>query len=110
LSTGPDSRRSSPLPCGIPSTRSTRTTSASSLFAIRSAQLAPTLPAPTTVTLLRMNFQGIDSAGACQAKWGVGLVSYFLFVLFLYSLCSGARSYPLSDPDRWQGPPNACDG
>src|SRR5947209_7328820 len=47
---GPDSRMSRPLPCGTPSTTSTRTTSASSLSAMRTAQLAPTLPAPMTVT------------------------------------------------------------
>src|SRR5579871_3328028 len=44
---------SSPFPCGTPSTTSTRTTSASSLSAIRSAQFAPTFPAPTTVTFFR---------------------------------------------------------
>src|SRR5580700_7400340 len=57
-STGPDSSRSSPLPCGTPSTTSTSTTSANSLPAIRSAQFAPTFPAPTTVTFFRMNSQG----------------------------------------------------
>src|ERR1700734_2832224 len=57
-STGPDSSRSSPLPCGTPSTTSTSTTSANSLPAMRSAQFAPTFPAPTTVTFFRMNFQG----------------------------------------------------
>src|SRR5437868_173354 len=41
------------LPCGTPSTTSISTTSASSLSAMRSAQLAPTLPAPTTVTFFR---------------------------------------------------------
>src|ERR1035441_3439538 len=51
--TGPDWSRSSPLPCGTPSTTSTRTTSASSLSAMRTAQFAPTLPAPTTVTFFR---------------------------------------------------------
>src|SRR5215472_2254026 len=44
---------SRPFPCGTPSTTSTRTTSASSLSAMRTAQLAPTFPAPTTVTLFR---------------------------------------------------------
>src|ERR1700691_5873327 len=44
---------SNPLPCGTPSTTSTRTTSASSLSAIRKAQFAPTFPAPTTVTFFR---------------------------------------------------------
>src|ERR1019366_6818082 len=51
--TGPDWSRSSPLPCGTPSTTSTRTTSASSMSAMRTAQLAPTLPAPITVTFFR---------------------------------------------------------
>src|SRR6202012_4840383 len=37
----------------MPSTTSTRTTSASSLSAMRTAQFAPTLPAPTTVTFFR---------------------------------------------------------
>src|ERR1039458_10488932 len=41
------------LPWGPPSTASTSTTSASSLFAIHTAQFAPTFPAPTTVTFLR---------------------------------------------------------
>src|SRR5215204_1774589 len=41
---------SRPFPCGTPSTTSTKTTSASSLSAMRTAQFAPTLPAPTTVT------------------------------------------------------------
>src|SRR5579875_24677 len=45
---------SSPLPWGTPSTTSTSTTSASSLAAIFCAVLAPTLPAPTTVTFLRI--------------------------------------------------------
>src|SRR5574338_1194969 len=51
--TGAASARSSPLPCGSPSTMSTRTTSARPASAIRWAVVAPTLPAPTTVTLLR---------------------------------------------------------
>src|SRR6266545_3705800 len=45
--------RSSALPCGIPSMMSTRTTSHSSLATSQWAQVAPTLPAPTTVTLYR---------------------------------------------------------
>src|ERR1700728_3411175 len=53
-STGADSSISSPLPCGTPSTTSTRTTSANSFAAIFWAVLAPTLPAPTTVTFLRI--------------------------------------------------------
>src|SRR5579871_728726 len=51
--TGPDCSKSRPLPCGTPSTTSTKTTSASSFSAIRNPQLAPTLPAPTTVTFFR---------------------------------------------------------
>src|SRR6185295_13038783 len=47
------SARSRPLPCGSPSTMSTSTTSASPASAIRWAVVAPTLPAPMTVTLLR---------------------------------------------------------
>ena len=45
---------SSPLPCGMPSMMSTRTTSASSRSAILCASVAPTFPAPTTVTFLFM--------------------------------------------------------
>ena len=45
---------SRPLPCGMPSTMSMRTTSASSLSASRWARVAPTFPAPTTVTFLFM--------------------------------------------------------
>ncbi len=52
-STGPASRRSSPLPCGTPSTTSTITTSASRVSAIRCTRVAPTWPAPTTVTFFR---------------------------------------------------------
>src|SRR5580765_4597793 len=48
------SSRSSALPWGIPSTTSIRTTSASSLAAIQCAAVAPTLPAPTILTFLRM--------------------------------------------------------
>src|SRR3989442_748462 len=43
---------SRPLPWGIPSTMSMRTTSASSWSTRRWARVAPTLPAPTTVTFL----------------------------------------------------------
>src|SRR5277367_5784034 len=70
-STGPDSSRSSPLPCGTPSTTSTSTTSANSLPAMRSAQLAPTFPAPTTVTFLRMKLQGriMQRVLSSQAPW-----------------------------------------
>src|SRR3974390_3465705 len=50
---GPDCNKSRPLPCGTPSITSTKTTSASSFSAMRSPQLAPTLPAPTTVTFFR---------------------------------------------------------
>ena len=41
------------MPCGRPSTMSTRTTSARPASAMRWAVVAPTLPAPMTVTLLR---------------------------------------------------------
>src|SRR5947207_9492425 len=51
-SIGADSYWSSALPCGTPSMTSTRTTvRASSFSARRCAAVAPTLPAPTTVTL-----------------------------------------------------------
>src|SRR5208337_3341568 len=50
------SSRSRPLPCGTPSTTSTSTTSASSLAAIQCAAVAPTLPAPITLTFFRMLF------------------------------------------------------
>src|SRR5262249_3759008 len=46
---------SSPLPCGTPSTTSTRTTSPNSFDARFTAQLAPTLPPPTTVIFWRIS-------------------------------------------------------
>src|ERR1700760_3543922 len=54
FSIGKASSKSSPLPCGTPSTTSTSTTSASSLAAIQCAAVAPTLPAPTMVTFFRI--------------------------------------------------------
>src|SRR6266545_1961862 len=51
--TGAASARSRPLPWGRPSTMSTRTTSARPASAMRWAVVAPTFPAPMTVTLLR---------------------------------------------------------
>ena len=47
---GAASARSSALPCGRPSTMSTSTTSARPASAMRCAVVAPTLPAPMTVT------------------------------------------------------------
>src|SRR5512140_1902413 len=48
---------SSPLPCGRPSTMSTRTTSfAKALSTIRCAAVAPTFPAPTTVIFMGFPF------------------------------------------------------
>src|SRR6266850_8328248 len=47
---------SRPLPCGMPSTMSMRATSHSSLSASRWASVAPTFPAPTTVTFLFISF------------------------------------------------------
>src|SRR5579862_6807140 len=64
---GMASSRSSALPCGMPSTTSTRTTSASSLDAIQWAAVAPTLPAPTMLTFLR-----IVSILLVQQRSGVG--------------------------------------
>ena len=49
--TGPDSNRSNALPCGMSSTTSNSTTSAYPRSKMRCAVVAPTLPAPTTVTL-----------------------------------------------------------
>src|SRR5665213_1396347 len=46
--------KSSALPCGTPSTTSTKTISASSLAAIQCAVVAPTLPAPTIDTFFRI--------------------------------------------------------
>jgi len=43
--------KSKDLPCGVPSTISTKTTSANSFAAIQCAAVAPTFPAPTTVIL-----------------------------------------------------------
>src|ERR1700761_4473791 len=69
FSIGMASRRSSALPCGIPSATSIRTTSASSLAAIQCAAVAPTFPAPTIVTFLRMSLLYVFAlrfaAGAC---------------------------------------------
>src|SRR5215472_4885782 len=48
------SSKSSPFPWGMPSRTSIRTTFASSLEEIQWAAVAPTLPAPTMVTFLRM--------------------------------------------------------
>src|SRR5277367_5472128 len=54
FSIGIASSRSSPLPCGTPSTTSISTTSASSFEAIQCAAVAPTFPAPTIVTFFRI--------------------------------------------------------
>src|SRR5262249_20818661 len=74
---------SRPLPCGTPSTTSTSTTSPSSLYARFTAQLAPTLPPPTTVILLRISYRlyhsiqrvphiGFEKRGAiCAARAGL---------------------------------------
>ena len=61
-STGAASARSKALPCGTPSTISTRTTSPSSLAASQCAAVAPTLPAPTTVIFFRapISFSSFD--------------------------------------------------
>src|SRR5207248_2612920 len=48
------SSRSRAFPCGTPSIMSISTTSASSLEAIQCAAVAPTLPAPTIETFLRI--------------------------------------------------------
>src|SRR3954452_24057216 len=53
-STGADSIMSSALPVASSAATSIITTSARSAWAISCAQVAPTLPAPTTVTLYRM--------------------------------------------------------
>src|SRR5436305_194237 len=53
-STGADSIMSSALPVASSAATSTITTSARSAWAISWAQVAPTLPAPTTVTLYRI--------------------------------------------------------
>src|SRR5882724_5002264 len=55
FSMGIDSSRSNPLPCGTPSTMSTRTISASSFEAIQWAAVAPTFPEPTMETFFRMS-------------------------------------------------------
>src|SRR5690242_9229801 len=59
-SIGADCHWSSPLPCGIPSAMSTRTTTfASSFSAMRCAVVAPTFPAPTTVILLTIDARDV---------------------------------------------------
>ena len=59
FSTGAASVRSSALPWGTPSTMSTKTTSHKSFSARRWAVVAPTLPAPTTVTFLSITLSFI---------------------------------------------------
>src|SRR5687768_5428280 len=54
-STGVASMMSRPLPCGMPSRMSMRTTSLISRSARRCARVAPTFPPPTTVTFRFMN-------------------------------------------------------
>src|SRR5579872_6054435 len=65
------------FPIGTPSTTSTRTTSASSLKARFSAQLAPTLPPPTTVTFLRIEFAIIANRRPPSARFGIITLMYF---------------------------------
>src|SRR2546422_5059163 len=62
-STGVASMMSRPLPCGMPSMMSMRATSPSSRSARRCASVAPTFPAPTTVTFLFM-FLSLRSSAA----------------------------------------------
>src|ERR1700750_2418064 len=64
FSMGMASSRSSALPWGMPSTTSISTTSASSLAAIQCAAFAPTFPAPTTVTFLRMSLLSSSPSAA----------------------------------------------
>src|SRR6478609_858289 len=64
FSMGMASSRSSAFPCGIPSATSIRTTSASSLAAIQCAAVAPTFPAPTMVTFLRMSLLSCSPSAA----------------------------------------------
>src|ERR1700744_3784207 len=59
FSIGMASSRSSALPWGMPSATSMRTTSASSFEAIQCAAVAPTFPAPTIVTFLRMSLLSV---------------------------------------------------
>ena len=56
-----------PLPWGRPSTMSTRTTSASPASAIRWAVVAPTFPAPMTVTLLR----AMRNEAPFEVRWSI---------------------------------------
>src|SRR5947209_20172103 len=74
---------SKPLPCGTPSTTSTRTTSPSSFSARFIAQLAPTLPPPTTVIFLRI------SCHCNPLRWIlVFRILTILLLVFFDSACS----------------------
>src|SRR3972149_7879341 len=75
---GPAWRRSSPFPCGTPSTISTRTTSASSFSTVYWATEAPTLPAPTTVTFGRI-FPSRGSGFTVHSSLVPGLRSAHVF-------------------------------
>src|SRR3990172_5011891 len=75
---GPASSRSRALPCGSPSTISTRTTSASSFSTVYWATEAPTLPAPTTVTFGRI-FPSRGSGFTVHSSLVPGLRSAHVF-------------------------------
>src|SRR5712664_1824732 len=65
---GADSYWSSPFPWGTPSMTSTRTTVRASSFSVsRWAVVAPTFPAPTTVILLSIAFEGLKAPKATLA-------------------------------------------
>src|SRR3954447_7368143 len=78
FSIGIASSRSRPFPCGIPSTISTKTTSASSFEAIQWAAVAPTFPAPTTEIFLRISEwlleeHYVELLHQCHFAFGAGL-------------------------------------
>src|SRR5262245_20689946 len=87
------------FPCGTPWTISTSTTSASSLSAIRCAAVAPTLPAPSTVTFrLAMNFSPLfcgffGSGGSAWAQIRVFVKCFAVLVEKLNSHLGANESF-----------------
>src|SRR5439155_5772633 len=73
--TGAASARSRPLPCGSPSTMSTRTTSARPASAMRWAVVAPTLPGPMPGTWWRGIGVGLRRASAASVDAWAGLAN-----------------------------------
>src|SRR5579864_3232670 len=89
---GMASSRSNPLPWGIPSNTSISTTSASSLAAIQWAVVAPTFPAPTIVTFLRiLSLHRLNHAGRELAGLHLGGALHLPFEIVGYILLLNRR-------------------